>query len=118
MLRCAVHTLRFEKEKSKRKIFPFQSMPNLHFAKVQLTRAKDTLMEDNDNKHILFWIALVLFFSAGVQSQGTSSSSAWRQKNAELRFRIEKDYTHSLIPSVSLLDVVPDKKSESVGKWI
>ncbi len=31
-----VKRLLFEKEKSRKKIFPFQSMPNLHFAKVQL----------------------------------------------------------------------------------
>ncbi len=69
-------------------------------------------------RHILFRIALVSFFSAGVRSQGTSALSVWHEENAELRFRIEKDYSHSLIPNVSLLDFPPDKKSESVAKWI
>jgi len=39
-------------------------------------------------------------------------------KDAPVRFRIEKDDDQSLIPEVSLLDLPPDKKSESVQKWI
>ena len=69
-------------------------------------------------KHLMFWVALVLFLSAGVRSQGSSSTSAWHERDAEIRFRIEKDYSHSLIPNISLLDFPPDKKSESVAKWI
>ncbi|MHC4701926.1 MAG: NPCBM/NEW2 domain-containing protein, partial [Planctomycetota bacterium] len=75
-------------------------------------------MKNHFNKHVMFGVMLLLFLSAGVQAQGSSSLSTWHQKNAELRFRIEKDYTHSLIPSISLLDVTPDKKSASVGKWV
>ncbi len=84
---------------------------------LRLLTAEDTLMENRRHKHILFWIALVFFLVVAVRSQG-SSASDWHQGDAELRFRIEKDYTHSLIPNISLLDVVPDKKSESVAKWI
>ncbi|MBL7185647.1 MAG: PKD domain-containing protein [Phycisphaerae bacterium] len=75
-------------------------------------------MENHGNKHMLFWIALVLFLSVAVRSQGTSSASGWHERDAEIRFRVEKDYTHSLIPNISLLDVPPDKESASVAKWI
>ncbi|MHC4628823.1 MAG: NPCBM/NEW2 domain-containing protein, partial [Planctomycetota bacterium] len=74
-------------------------------------------MENRRDKHILFCIALVFFLMVAVRSQGYSASD-WHQGDAELRFRIEKDYTEALIPNISLLDVVPDKKSESVAKWI
>ncbi|MHC4566781.1 MAG: hypothetical protein ACYTE3_13620 [Planctomycetota bacterium] len=49
---------------------------------------------------------------------GGSASSEWHEPDAKIRFRIEKDDNHSLIPQISLLDVQPDKKSESVWKWI
>ncbi|HCO96063.1 MAG TPA: hypothetical protein DIU00_19340, partial [Phycisphaerales bacterium] len=38
--------------------------------------------------------------------------------DAGIRFHIEKDYSHSLVPDVSLLDLPPDKKSKNVKKWI
>ena len=84
----------------------------------RLPRAEDTLTENHGNKCVLFRIALVLFLSATVWSQGTSPTSDWHERDAEICFRIEKDYSHSLIPNISLLDVPPDKKSESVAKWI
>ena len=85
---------------------------------IRLARAEYTLMENHSNKCVLFRTALVLFLSATVWSQGTSPTSGWHERDAEIRFRIEKDYSHSLIPNISLLDVSPDKKSESVAKWI
>jgi len=56
--------------------------------------------------------------SAAARSEEIASSPSWHVKNAEVRFRVEKDYTKSIIPHISLLDVQPDKKSESVWKWI
>lgn len=61
---------------------------------------------------------VILFFAAGVRAADSSASSGWHVKNAPVRFRIEKDDDQSLIPEVSLLDLPPDKKSESVQKWI
>jgi len=55
---------------------------------------------------------------AAVPSLGESSSSDWHEPLAKVRFRIEKDDNYALIPAISLLDVQPDKKSESVWKWI
>ena len=51
---------------------------------------------------------------AAVPSLGESSSSDWHEPLAKVRFRIEKDDNYALIPAISLLDVQPDKKSESV----
>ena len=61
---------------------------------------------------------MILFSSAGVQAAEPPGSSVWHEENAPIRFRIEKDDDQSLIPEVSLLDLPPDKKSESVQKWI
>ncbi len=63
-------------------------------------------------------ILMTLFLVVSVQAADPSASSAWHVKNAPVRFRIEKDNDRSLIPEVSLLDLPPDKKSESVQKWI
>jgi tetratricopeptide (TPR) repeat protein len=60
----------------------------------------------------------ILCLCAAARSQEAADSLPWHQKNAVLRFRVEKDDTQSLIPNVSLLDVEPDKKSENVKKWI
>ena len=62
----------------------------------------------------LFCTLRVLFLSAGAQATETPTSSGWHVKDAPIRFRIEKDDNRSLIPEVSLLDLPPDKKSESV----
>jgi len=63
-------------------------------------------------------VGVVLILAAAAPSQASSASSDWHEPAAKLRFRIEKDDNHSLIPLISLLDVQPDKKSESVWKWI
>jgi len=63
-------------------------------------------------------LLMALCLCTGVRSQEAADSLPWHQKNAVLRFRVEKDDMQSLIPNVSLLDVEPDKKSENVKKWI
>jgi len=63
-------------------------------------------------------VGVVLVLAAAAPSHASSVSSDWHEPNAKIRFRIEKDDSHSLIPLISLLDVQPDKKSESVWKWI
>jgi len=68
--------------------------------------------------YFLLSLLMAACFCAGARSQEATDSLPWHQKNAVLRFRIEKDDTHSLVPNVSLLDVEPDKKSENVKKWI
>lgn len=66
----------------------------------------------------IFLLGSFLLFVAGVPSPGGSSSSDWHEPLAKVRFRIEKDDDYALIHAISLLDVQPDKKSESVWKWI
>ncbi len=61
-------------------------------------------------------VALSIMTSA--MSHEPTGTTGWHEKDAEIRFRIEKDYSHSLIPDVSLLDIPPDKKSKNVKKWI
>lgn len=61
---------------------------------------------------------LLLCVVAAVPSRGGSALSDWHEPQAKLRFRIEKDDEYAMIPAISLLDVQPDKKSESVWKWI
>ena len=68
--------------------------------------------------YMLSLLGTVLVCVAAAPLFGGSSSSDWHEPNAKVRFRIEKDDNHSLIPLISLLDVQPDKKSESVWKWI
>lgn len=67
----------------------------------------------------LFLPGAVLFcLVAAASSHGGVASSDWHEPQAKLRFRIEKDDEYAMIPAISLLDVQPDKKSESVWKWI
>jgi len=61
---------------------------------------------------------VVLSITAAAISQEPADTSGWHDNDAGLRFRIEKDYAHSLIPDVSLLDIPPDKKSNNVKEWI
>jgi hypothetical protein len=61
---------------------------------------------------------IILSIDASAVSEETVGTSGWYEKNAGIRFRIEKDYSHSLIPDVSLLDIKPDKKSKHVKEWI
>ena len=61
---------------------------------------------------------VALSITAAAISQEPAGTSGWHENDAGLRFRIEKDYSHSLIPDVSLLDIPPDKKSKNVKKWI
>jgi len=61
---------------------------------------------------------MLLCCIAAAPLYGGSASSEWHEPQARIRFRIEKDDSRSLIPQVSLLDAQPDKKSESVWKWI
>jgi len=61
---------------------------------------------------------VVLSITASSRSQEPAGTSGWHENDAGLRFRIEKDYSHSLIPDVSLLDIPPDKKSKNVKEWI
>ena len=61
---------------------------------------------------------VVLSITASAMSQEPTGISGWHEKDAGVRFRIEKDYSYSLIPDVSLLDIPPDKKSKNVKKWI
>ena len=63
-------------------------------------------------------ILMTLFLVASIKAAEVPASSDWHVENAPVRFRIEKDDDQSLIPEVSLLDLPPDKKSESVIKWI
>ncbi len=63
-------------------------------------------------------LGILLVFVTAVPSLGGSASAEWHEPAAKIRFRIEKDNDQSLIPAISLLDVQPDKKSESVWKWI
>ena len=69
-------------------------------------------------RDILCRVLVILSIAASVIAQEPASTSGWHEKDAGLRFRIEKDYSHSLIPDVSLLDIPPDKKSENVKEWI
>jgi hypothetical protein len=68
------------------------------------------------NNTFLF-VAFVILIAA-LPLPGGSSSDDWHEPLAKVRFRIEKDDDYALIPAISLLDVQPDKKSESVWKWI
>ena len=60
----------------------------------------------------------ILSITSAAMSQESADASGWHEKDAGVRFRIEKDYSHSLIPDVSLFDISPDKKSENVKNWI
>ena len=79
------------------------------------TTAAQTLRFFRD---ILCCAVVVLSITADAMSQEPAGTSGWHENDAGLRFRIEKDYSHSLIPDVSLLDIEPDKKSKNVKKWI
>ena len=63
--------------------------------------------------NILSCVLIVLSIIAAVKSQEPAGTSGWHENDAGLRFRIEKDYSHSLVPDVSLLDIPPDKKSKN-----
>ena len=63
-------------------------------------------------------VLVVLSITVSAISQEPAGTSGWHENDAGLRFRIEKDYSHSLIPDVSLLDIPPDKKSKNVKEWI
>ena len=67
---------------------------------------------------LLSCVLMMLFFTTNIRAADAPASSGWHVKNAPVRFRIEKDNDQSLVPEVSLLDLPPDKKSESVKKWI
>lgn len=69
-------------------------------------------------RKFLCHVLVVLSITASAMSQEPAGTSGWHENDAGLRFRIEKDYSHSLIPDVSLLDIKPDKKSKNVKKWI
>jgi len=64
------------------------------------------------------WIAPLLFWGTVVQAQETQEPPVWHVPQADLRFRIEKDDAQSMVPSISLLDVMPDKASEAVANWV
>jgi tetratricopeptide (TPR) repeat protein len=68
--------------------------------------------------YILCFTIVVLSITASAISQESAGISGWHENDADVRFRIEKDYSHSLIPDVSLLDIKPDKKSKNVKEWI
>jgi len=69
-------------------------------------------------RNLLYCTMIVSLISASAQSQEQVGRSGWHENDAGVRFRIEKDYSHSPIPDVSLLDIPPDKKSKNVKKWI
>jgi hypothetical protein len=70
-------------------------------------------------RYILCCAIVVSSITASAVSQEPVVKSGWHENDAGVRFRIEKDYSHSLIPDVSLLDIPPDKKkSKHVKKWI
>jgi len=79
------------------------------------TTATQTLRYFRD---FLCRVLIVLSITASAQSQEPAGTSGWHENDAGIRFRIEKDYSHSLVPDVSLLDIPPDKKSKNVKKWI
>ena len=56
-------------------------------------------------RHVLLCMILVVPVSYQVGAQDTP---VWHEPRADISFRIEKDDTQALIPSVSLLDVCPD----------
>ncbi|MFC1604891.1 NPCBM/NEW2 domain-containing protein, partial [Planctomycetota bacterium] len=68
--------------------------------------------------HILCLALVVMSITTSAMSQEPAGTSGWHENDAGLRFRIEKDYSHSLIPDVSLLDIPLNKKSKNVKKWI
>ncbi len=70
------------------------------------------------SRYILCCAIVVSSINASAISQEPAGTSGWHENDAGLRFRIEKDYSHSLIPDVSLLDIPPDKKSKNVKEWI
>jgi hypothetical protein len=76
------------------------------------------LKHSNLFRSLCWSIPLVLLPAVGVRGQETSDSSVWHVPQADLRIHIEKDNTQSMVPSLSLLDVMPDKSSESVAKWV
>ncbi|MHC4508734.1 MAG: NPCBM/NEW2 domain-containing protein [Planctomycetota bacterium] len=63
------------------------------------------------------YVVIVLFICGTVQSRDSAVSVPWHEQSAVLRFRIEKDDTHSLVPNVSAFELEPDKKSADVKKW-
>jgi len=69
-------------------------------------------------RYFLCLAVVVLSITAAAMSQEPAGTTGWHENDTGLRFRIEKDYSHSLIPDVSLLDIEPDKKSKNVKKWI
>jgi len=68
--------------------------------------------------YILCCAVVVFSISASAVSKEPAGAPGWHENDAGVRFRIEKDYSHSLIPDVSLLDIKPDKKSKHVKEWI
>ena len=69
-------------------------------------------------REFLCGVLVVLSITAVAMSQEPAGTFGWHENDAGVRFRIEKDYSHSLVPDVSLLDLPPDKKSKNVKKWI
>jgi hypothetical protein len=60
---------------------------------IQAIRARDT--RAGTHRRIVLCIAIALLSSAHGRVEGASTSSDWHEKDASIRFRIEKDYTHS-----------------------
>jgi len=88
---------------------------------VALTIRRNTTTVAQTPGHFRKFLCRTLFIfliTAAAMSQEPAGTSGWHENDAGLRFRIEKDYSHSLIPDVSLLDIEPDKKSKNVKKWI
>ena len=86
-----------------------------------LTIRRNTTTAAQTPGHFRKFLCRVLFalsITASAMSQEPSGTTGWHENDAGVRFRIEKDYSHSLIPDVSLLDIPPDKKSKNVKKWI
>jgi NPCBM/NEW2 domain/PKD domain len=77
-----------------------------------------TLHAHKDAGYLLLYLSITVCLCANSWAQEAADSLPWHEKSAVLRFRIEKDNTHSLVPNVSLLDIPPDKKSANVKKWI
>ena len=82
---------------------------------------RKTTMAPQTTRHFRKFLCRTLFIlsiTAAAISQEPAGISGWHENDAGVRFRIEKDYSHSLIPDVSLLDIPPDKKSKNVKEWI
>jgi len=68
--------------------------------------------------YVLLCVAVILYVSVPVCAQDATAVSPWHEPRADICFRIEKDESQALVPSLSLLDVAPDRPSEAVGRWV